>query len=258
MFPTFNSFSLNDGTFITERVIFRGYSTRGVIRAQLNRREGVKLLATEFGEGSIEVDGRVVAASASDLQSKLDSMKAALTTEEGDLVIETGRTWAATVNTLVIPDEHYNNSTAPFQVTFVCTNPFATGALLTVVQNVVSGLLAFSGLVNISGTLFARPTIAITPTGFASGHTNIRSLTITHTPTGQMVTVSGFGNGTDLDYANPVTVDLDAFTALEGSTAKDLSGTFPRWQPGNNAYTITISGHWTNGTVTLSYKPRYL
>lgn len=258
MFPTFNGFSLNDGTFITERVTFKGYANRDVITQNLSRREGVKLLATEFREASIEVDGRLIAASASDLQTKLDNMKSSLTTEEGSLIIESGRTWTATVATMIIPDEHYNNSTAPFQITFTCSNPFSTGAAQTVVQNTTSGLLNFSGLVNISGTLFARPTLVITPTGAASGHTNIKSMILTHTPTGQQVTISGFGSGMDLDYANPVTINLDDFTGLEGTTAKDLSGSFPRWQPGSNPYTIAVSGNWVRATVSLTYSPRYL
>lgn len=258
MYPTFNGFSLNDGIFITERVTFKSYANRDVIRQNLNRREGVKLLATEFREKAIEIDGRVVAASASDLQSKLDAMKQSLTTEEGDLIIETGRTFKATVDTMVIPDEHYNGSTAPFQVTFVASNPYSEGASVTAVQNTTSGLINFSGMINISGTLFARPTVIFTPSGPATGHTNIKTLTLTHTPTGQSVTVSGFGSGTDLDYSKPVTINMDTFTALEGTSAKDVSGAFPRWQPGVNPYTIAVSGNWVPGTISINYKPRYL
>lgn len=256
--PTFEGFDLNDGTYITERVVFKGYADRAVIRANVNRREGIKLLGTQFGEKKVTVDGVVVAASAADLQTKLDNLKKALTTEDGNLVTEAGRTFLATVESVTIPDEHYALSKANFEVTFVCSNPFAEGAQLTVVQNVSSGIFTFSGRVNISGTMFSRPTLTYTPPS-AVGQTFIKKLVLSHTPTGQSTTISGFGSGTSLGYQNAVTINLDEFTSLEGTSAIDNSGSFPVWEPGTNDYTITVSGRvFPGGTVTLTYKPRYL
>jgi len=258
--PTFNGFSLNDENFIAERITFKGYAAREVIRAKVNRREGIKILASEFGEKPISIEGNIVAPSAAALQTLLDNMKAALTEEEGALIIEADRTFTATVTELGIPDEHYNQSKAPFMVTFVCTNPFAEGTQLSVVQNVTSGSFTFSGLVNISGTLFARPTITYTPPS-AVGNTFIRELDIHHVPTGQTITISGFGSGTlqGLGYQNAVTVNLDDFTSLEGTSSIGNSGAFPRFEPGSNSYTITASGRaFPGGTVTVTYKPRYL
>lgn len=258
--PTFNGFSLQDSNFITERIVHKGYASREVIRGKVNRREGIKLLATEFGEKEIRISGVIIAASPSDLQTKLDDMKKNLTVEEGNLIIEQGRTYLATVESVAVPDEHYNQTRAPFDITFVCSNPFAEGDLLTVTQPVLSGIFTFSGLVNISGTLFARPTIVYTPPSQV-GSTYIRSIDLYHVPTGQTVTVSGFGSGalTGLGYQNSVTINLDNFTSLEGTSSINNTGAFPRFDPGNNNYTLTVSGRaFPGGSVTLSYKPRYL
>ena len=257
--PTFNSFSLNDNGFITERIVFKGFAQRANVRAKLNRREGIKLLATEFGEKEITVQGVVIQDTATELQTSLDLLKKNLVTEEGSLVVELGRTYRATASNLVIPDEHYNQSKTNFEVTFVCSDPFATGPLLTVVKPVLSGITNFSGYVNISGTFFVRPTVVYTaPVGDGVGKTRINKLTLSHTPTGQEITVSGFGSGTNLTYNNTVSLNFDTFATLEGSSAKNNGGSFARWEPGENNYIVTFSGVTPGGTITLSYQPRYL
>lgn len=256
--PTFNGFSLNDLNWITERVTFKGYASREVIRGKINRREGVKLLATEFGEKEVKIDGVVIASSATELQELCDNLKRAATAEEGNLIIEQDRTFKATVLQLGIPDEHYNLSKAPFSVTFVCSNPFAEGTQLMVVQNVQSGSFTFSGMVLISGSLFNRPTVEYIPPN-SNGNTFILKLTLYHVPTGQETTISGFGSGLGLGYQNSVTINYDTFTSLEGSAAIGNSGAFPRWEPGENNYTITASGRaFPGGTVRITYKPRWL
>jgi hypothetical protein len=78
--PTFNTFSFNDSNFITERVVFKGYAGREVIRAHIARREGIKVLNTEFGEKEISLEGVVIGSSASNLQLLLDNMKKSIIT----------------------------------------------------------------------------------------------------------------------------------------------------------------------------------
>lgn len=259
--PTFNGFSFQDNTnWFTERVTFKGFAKRDAIRGKINRREGVKLLATEFGEKEITIEGTVIAASAAALQSQLDSMKNLATVEEGQLTIETNRVFTATVADMAIPDEHYNNAVAPFMVTFLCSKPFAEDVQQSPVQNVPSGTFTFSGQVNISGSLFNRPTLVYTPPS-ATGDTLIRRLDIYHVPTGQTITISGFNNSSQggLQYQNAVTVNMDTFSALEGTTGINSSGAFPRWPTGVNNYTVTASGRqFPGGTLQVVYYPRWL
>lgn len=257
-YPQFNSFELNSGDFYAERITFKGLASREVIRAKINRREGVKLLATEFGEKQITIEGQIVASSASVLQSDIDDLKKNIQIEEGALVIEADRTFYATVTDLTISDEHYNQTKAPYSLTFVVSNPFALGTLLTTVSNVTSGVYVFSGMMNISGTMFSRPTIIYTPPS-ATGPTGINRIDLYHYATGQTLTISGFGSGTSLGYQSAITINLDTFTSLEGTTPINNSGAFMRWDPGNNQYRLTVSGNvLPGGTVTAYYQPRYL
>lgn len=255
-YPIFNNFSLNDDTFITERVVFKGFADRAVIRANLARREGIKLLNTEFGEKEITVEGVVVTDSASDLQTSLDNMKKALTQEEGTLEIESGRSWTASVLNVVIPDEHYSLSKAPFQITFLCTDPFAEGVLLSTIQDIASGYYTYSGSINISGTLFARPTITYVPPS-TTGNTNINSFSINHSSSGQEITISGFGSG-GLDYDQNIALNMDTLSILVDGSESDFTGGFSRWEPGENNFTVTVSGRHVGGYIQIEYQPRYL
>lgn len=256
--PTFNGFSLQDTNFITERITFRGFANRSMSFAQVNRREGVKLLGSDFTAKEIQIAGVVIASTPSELQTLLDSMKSYLTTAEASLIIETNRTYTASVTALAIPDEHYNQSRAPYEITFTCSKPFAEGTLQTAVIPITSGRFTVSGIVTISGTLFARPSLTYTPPT-ATGKTLIRRFDLFHSPTSQTTTVSGFGSGTSLDYASTVIINLDTFAATEAGAAIDTSGSFPKFEPGINNFTFTASGRaFPGGTLAISYQPRYI
>lgn len=256
---TFNSFSLSDSNFITERVMVRGYANRALNTAKINRREGIKLVGTEFTTKEITVDGNVIASSASELQSLLDGLKSALQTEEANLVVDT-RTYTATVQSLAIPDEHYNNSKAPYSIVFVCSDPFARGSSVSAVIAVTSGRTTVSGTITVSGTFFNRPNVTYVPPG-AQGDTRIKRIDLYHVNTGLTTTISGFNSGAagGLRYQDELTFDLDNFLAYEGSAERDTTGAYPKWQPGSNQFTLTASGRaFPGGTVRISYEPRYL
>lgn len=255
--PTFNGFTFNDSNFITERITFKGFAERSVIRAKIARREGVKVLANEFGEKEITIEGKVDATSVSDLQSKLDSMKTLITQQEGPLIIELGRTFTATVTMLGIPDEHYNLTRAPFAITFVCSDPFSVGDSVSATVPLASGITTLSGAVTISGTYFSRPSMIYAPGGSA-GNTNIRRLDFTHIATGQTISVSGFGSGLGLQYGSNVVIDFSNFVITENGSQKDFLGSFPKWEPGNNTYILTTTPAQVGGSVNINYSPRYL
>jgi len=263
MLPTFDAFSLQDGTFITERIVFKGFAERGVIRSHLSRREGVRILGSEFGEKEIEISGYVVASTASELQEKLDDMKKSLRGEEKSLVVESDRTYIATVKNLAIPDEHYNLTKAPFLATFICTNPYATGASVSAGTPTQSGTYAFSGMINISGTFFNRPILTYTPSGILpTGNTLITGLEIYHVESGQTITISGFGGGLGLDYKDEVVVNFERYSGLEGFTEIETSGAYPRWETGENYFIVNATGRsgkgFVGGVITVSYNPRYI
>jgi predicted phage tail component-like protein len=256
---TFNGFSLSDDNFITERVFHRSMAQRAIRKSRLNRREGIKILGTEYTEKQIEIEGNLIASSSTELQSLLDNMKKALSSQEASLVID-DRTYTATLESLGVPDEHYNLSKAPYSAVFVCSDPFAVVDTVSANINVPSGQFTISGMVLISGTFFARPTFTYTPPN-NTGNTLIRRVDLYHVQTGQTVTASGFGSGAlgGLRYQNALVVDLDSFTVTEGGTVVDSTGGYQKFEPGTNNFTFTASGRaFPGGTLTVSYQPRYL
>lgn len=255
---TFNGFSLDDSNFITERITFKGFAKRIISVGNVARREGIKLLDTEFGEKTITLEGSLIADSASELQTLLDSMKKSFTEEEGSLVLETNRTFTATVKNLMIPDEHYNQSKTDFRVEFICSKPYAISSQQSSTIDIPSGTFTISGTTTISGTIFNRPIFVYTPAGQASGNTLIGQLELFVVQTGQTVTVSGFGSGLGLDYSNAVTIDLDTFSALEGSTAIDTSGGFQEVEPTTIDFTLTANKVFPGGTLIIRYNPRFI
>ncbi len=255
---TFNGFDLDDTNFITERIIFKGFAKRSIVTRNLARREGVKLLDTEFDQKTITLEGAVIADSAVALQTLLDNMKKSFTEEEGDLILESDRTFKATVGNFTIPDEHFNQSKTDFEITFICSKPYSFATELAAVIDIPSGVATVSGTTTISGTLFNRPTFLYTPAGQASGNTLINQLDLLIVQTGQTVTVSGFGSGLGLDYANPVTIDLDTFSALEGNASRDTSGGFQEVEPATIDFTLTADTFYPGGTLTIRYSPRFI
>lgn len=256
---TFDGFSLSDDNFITERVVVKGFANRALNTAKINRREGIKLIGTEFTSKEIEVDGNVIADSASELQTLLDNLKKALQTEEGNLVVD-NRTYRATVSSLAIADEHYNLSKAPYSITFVCSDPFATTDQVSVTLQVSSGRATVSGQITISGTFFARPAVVYIPPA-AQGDTLIKSMRLYHTNTGQTTLVSGFNNNSQggLRYQDQLTFNLEQFSAYEGNSLLDTTGSYPKWQPGVNNFTMSPSGvAFPGGQVRVVYQPRYI
>lgn len=258
--PSFNGFSLQDSNWITETIEFKGFAKRDFVQQPIIRREGNKVLGTQFREKSITLTGHVVAADSGTLQTLMDNMKQNLSLQEGVLIIEVGRQYVATAQDIKVPDQPYNQTIAPWEITFTTDDPFATAtAALTVVINVPSGVFIVSGLMTISGSFYNRPTITYTPPNPPSaGDTLIKSMTVYHVPTAQSVTVSGLGNGTDLQYNSSVTVNMDTFQTLDGTLALNNSGSFPIWQPGVNAFTVSCDRGFPGGQIAVTYTPRYL
>lgn len=258
--PSFNGFSFNDSNWITERITFKGFANRDLQTQPIARREGIKVLGDQFREKEITLEGKVIAIDSGTLQTLLDNAKQYLVSEEGTLIIEVGRQYVATPSKVEIPDQPYNQTMAPYTITFICSNPYATSAQQSAIIPVVSGQFTVSGTTTISGTIFNRIKLIYTPPfGVAAGNTSIQSITVYHVPTGQSVTVSGFGGGTNLNYNSSVTIDMDLFQTLDGVTGLNNTGSFPKWQPGTNAFTITSSpAAFPGGTLTVQYTPRYI
>lgn len=254
--PTFGTRSLQDDNYYTEDVQYRTPAPKDQSLIPIARRPGAKMVANEHREKKIVLKGWVKGSSASDLQSKVDDLQKDLHAVDQTLVIETGRTYTATLATLVIPDIHYNQTIVPFEAEFVCASPFAVGDSQTAAWATLSGMAEVDRTVTISGTVFAEPTITYTAPG-SSGSATTSGLTIRNVTRGERVSWSGTGVAPTVGYGSTVSFNYKTLQCQLDSVDKDHTGKFSRFEPGNNQLIISFSGLCMGGTAQIAYAPRY-
>lgn len=256
-FPLFDSFSLQDGNYISEEVSYRNTPSRDLETAKITRRPGVKLMSHDFGERRVRIVGHILGDSVSDLQSKIDDLHTNITRkEEGKLYVESNRSAVATVVSVAISDPHYAQDYVPFEIEFLLTDPFFYGSQQTVSWTIPASTTTLTDTLTISGSVYAEPTIRYAaPAG--GGYTTTSGITVSYTPTGEHVTWSGTGPAT-LAYADSVSFDYASHLITQGVTEMDVEGVFSRWEPGSAPFTATFSGTAAGGTLEFIYQPRYL
>lgn len=255
--PVFNGFSLQDDNYITTDVEYRTWPKRELAMEKIALRAGSKLLNAEFAERNISIRGFILGSSVSDLQSKIDSLYTLVKAEAKSLQMETDRFFTATVASLSIADPHYNQSMVPFEMNFVCPDPFSYGTAVSAQMTVASGTLTQTFNVTISGTYGAEPSLAYSaPSG--SGNTTTSGIQVQHLATGEYVLWQNDADPTYVQYGTDVTFDYQNYKVLVDTTQKTHSGIFSLIDPGLNSFQITFMGYPVGGTITVTYAPRYL
>lgn len=257
-YPEFEGFSLQDDNYITREMEYRNTPVRSLDREKISRRPGVKLLANEFGERSVRINGYILGSSASDLQDKIDDLHDNITRQnEGSLYVTADRYATATVVSVGIADPHYAQDFVPFEIEFLLADPFFYTSSHNVTWTVVSGTDSTTKTVTISGTVFAEPTLTYYSPD-ASGQTTTSGIIVEYETTSETVTWSGTGATASLAYGDDVTFDYANHLILEATDSVDVEGVFSRWEPGSTQFTVTFSGTCQGGSLGLDYQPRYL
>lgn len=103
-------------------------------------------------------------------------------------------------------------------------------------------------VLSVAGTGFALPVLTLT----AGEELTDITLIVENLSTDESLTWEGdIGNGEELE------IDTDAWTVkLEGTDDMNISGQFPRLQPGNNS--IRITGFSNTGSLNIKYRARYI
>ncbi len=233
--------------------------SREIETAKITGRPGVKFLAEEFAEKRIRMKGVVKGDSASDLQTRVDNLhKNVVRVEQQALKIETGREYTASVASAIIGDPRYSQTIVPFDIEFVCADPFALGPTETVVTAVPSGTTVLNLTVNISGTMFAEPTFTYNPNG-SVGSTTTSGMRIDHIDSGLFTSWSGSVTTPTLDYGAGIAFNYKKQEVTISGTLNDFTGNFlDRWEPGDNTMSVTFNGNAQGGNLTMVYTPRYL
>lgn len=251
---TVNGLNITDNTnYIVEELTYRTMPSRNLVIEPISTRPGNKLIAYEWGAKEIYFKGRVFGTTPAEHQSNLDTLQKNFSIPFVSISIDEGRSYTATLSELSIPTQFYTLSMSEYEATFVCVDPFAYGSMLSVSGTVVSGTLTYSGSVTISGTHFAEPMLTIRPTGANAGNSGINALQIYHSPSGELLTVSG-----TINYNADLSIDYSNFYVTNSGEQSDYSGIFSRFEPGVVPFEITVTSGVRQGyNWTINYQPRY-
>lgn len=251
---TINGLQIDDNvSFITEEVTYKSSPTRTIYSQDLSRRPGSKLTGVEWGAKEIEIKGRVFGTTVSGLIGNVDTLQQNAAVQSLALSIDQGRTYTATLESLDIPTQFYNQTMASFDAKFIAVDPFAYANQVVASGTVTSGTVTYNGSVTVSGNVWAGPLLTITPAGANVGDSGIKSFMITHIPTGETITVSGM-----MSYNSGIVIDYQNFLVTNSGTLSDYTGIFSRWNPGNVNYTIAVtSGAKQKYLYKWAYSPRY-
>lgn len=249
-----NGLDITDKTnYLVESIQSKNAPKRIVVSKGVSTRPGDKLIATEWGSKEIKIKGRVFGENPSDLIVNVDTLQQNFAVQSLALQVDSGRTYTATLTNLSIPTQYYNMTMVEYEATFLCPDPFSYGPILTVSGTTTSGILTYSGMLTISGSVFAEPLLQINPVGALAGDSGIKALRFTHMPTGESVTVSGI-----INYQSDLLLDFKNFLVTNSGVASDYTGIFSRFEPGFVDFTITtISGAPQGYNWKWSYQPRY-
>jgi len=239
---------------ITTKVNHRASPFRQMDIQNVSRRQGSKILGSEFTNKTIGIEGVIIAPTASSLVGLIDDMHKYLALEEQQLQLDDNRAYVATCTKVQIDEAQYSRSYANFDLEFICTNPFAEGNLRSVGFNIPASTTSITRPVTISGTIYAEPVVTLR-TASGAGNSGITSVKVQHYETGNYVTVSGIFS---LGSIDTVINHDDNLVTLSG-TNKDFVGAFSRFPVGVNNLVVTLGGVNTYGaTMYLTYNPRYL
>lgn len=249
-----NGLNISDNlNYITQEITFRSMPIRDVQSQPISRASGDKLTATEWKRKEIIIKGVVFDTTAELLRTRVDTMQQNFAVQSLALSIDTDRIYTATLTSLDIPTQFYNNTYVNYEAHFIAVDPFAYGTQITASGTTVSGQLTVSGTLTISGTVYAQPTLSIYPKGANVGNSGLAGIQFTYTPTGETITVSGVFN-----YNAGVVIDFKNFLVTNSGIASDYTGIFSRFDPGSINYTLTvISGVRQAYNYVWGYQPRY-
>jgi predicted phage tail component-like protein len=248
--PTFNNFSLQDDTYVTKDIQFRDVNRR-IESEEISRRLKNRILNTKVQPKVIMISGIIIANTSSLLQSAVDDLQKNLMNKEGDLVIEDGRTFKATVEDISMPERSYTQTAVEFAVKFVANTPYSISDLKVGTFIIASGINSKTIITTISGTVPNRPVFRfVLPSGV--GTSPVFRFDVQNQATGNTVTISG-----TLTAATELVVNYERFLVTTAAVDKDYVGQMDEFDAGVNTWLITVSGKNDGIRGSLEYNARY-
>jgi hypothetical protein len=245
----FAGVDINNVVQITERFVHDSAPNRNVKSYKIARRDGEKLVSSYFAKKEISVTGFIQSTSRASLETLIDTFKSQLQAV-GNLDIEYAsgmRRYYAVFAELVIQREPDNIDWTPFSIKFIV--PSGKGTDIDEIVSTTNGITAGSQsgyFVNI-GSSEALPKFKFT----VNAATAITVFQITSG--GKAITIYDTISAGDI-----IIVDFDTFDVTINGYPADYTGSWPKWEPGSNWYSIALFGTSRSYDLEISYYPQYL
>ncbi len=235
---SYDGYDLQDDTIITSSIDGDdGLPSKVISVYELPILPGGKITNEKFQSRRITLSGKIKSPTASGLISKLEEVKEVFSRQQKTLILtypdNNRRIYTASVESFPDPKRpSYSVNITDYNVTFVCTEPWAVNS-----QTTVSGVYAISqsitGLnVGISGMVDPQPVITFNTT--ASGS----QFLIANNTTGDSMVVSTTFSGT----GRQLSIDTYKFEVRLDGVPVEYKGRFPRFNKGLNSLTIATLG----------------
>lgn len=241
---TFDSNSLQTANIITEKIDWQSMPAKTINMAALAHGNRSVIPYVDYPNRSVVISGTIIGTSQTDVDTRVDNFKLAISGSNKNLDIDNGTTvrrYIATVSNVSI-DRPGGLTYALFTVTFTCTYPFgyntATSTLLNTSGN-TSG--SYTPSLTFGGTApVQQPVITYTPSILAASATNLIA-----NPGFEVDTTGWSSAATGTAFARITTQHNSGVAALQVTNSASTSG-FGIYGGVTTNYTSTVPGQSYN------------
>lgn len=246
-----NNWNQVDNLTVNSRVV-NNLPERALRTFKLARADGSITTSAEYVTKRVTILGVITAPSRTEAETSLDSLRALLADDEGELDIEVGgltRRFIATLNAMATT---VRGGYVNFSAEFVCAYPFGSDTSLTeLLASTANTDASASFSISVGGSYRAEPLITITYSSITDG-------------TGATVDVfndlDGIGVSITRDWVSGDVLEIDNYNKTARVNGVDVtrSGRFFYFQPGSRS--IGYSDNFTARTMTIgaTYTRRYV
>jgi len=204
---------------------------------------------------TIQLSGKIIGTSISDLDSKLDTFKAYFRGKEKNLDIDHAggtRRYIASLNSMSI-DRPNGLSFANFDIEFFCSNPFGKATSSTSALSASARTLgSYTDSHTFIGTApYQLPVITITLNTVTGGTGH---LSFSNDDTGQSINITG------QSFVDDDVIEIDCVnkTVKLNGAEIDFMGAFPEFEPGSHDFTYGDGFATRNFDINVDYYALYL
>lgn len=251
----YNDHNLNGITYVTIRKRkVHNLPKRSVNAIKLARRDGDRLITTEYGGKEVFIEGEIAAPSRNDMEIARDTLLAYLNTENAKLEFEQSgslRRYYATMENIIFTEG--KGGYMPFDIKFQIHDPYGYDPSATTIT-ISGGAITATPTdksITIEGSLPALPVITLT-IGSLTGGTSA-DMRVTDPVSGLYISVVRTWIANDV-----LEIDHLNRTVKVNGTPVDFTGEFTSWAVGSGTFRYSDGFTTRSVTMTASYTKRYL